>query len=154
MIFVTTGTCEPFDRLLRAVDALSIDEELVVQHGFSPVRPRGARCVEFLPFAELVDLVREARVVVTHAGVGTVLTALANGKRPVVVPRRAGAGDAVDDHQVEFARRVAASGLVTLVEDLDELSGALAGDLGAVGRIAPDRRLVSELRALLQAASA
>ena len=68
MIFVTTGTCEPFDRLLHAVDAASIDEELVVQHGFSPVRPHGARCVEFLPFAELVELVREARVVVTHAG--------------------------------------------------------------------------------------
>jgi UDP-N-acetylglucosamine transferase subunit ALG13 len=154
MIFVTTGTCEPFDRLLRAVDAASIDEELVVQHGFSAVRPRGARCVEFLPFTELVELVREARVVVTHAGVGTVLTALANGKRPVVVPRRAGAGDAIDDHQLEFARRVAAGGLVTLVEDLDDLSAALHGRTEAVGRIAPDRRLISELRALLLAAAA
>lgn len=152
MIFVTTGTCEPFDRLLHAVDAASIDEELVVQHGFSPVRPRGARCVEFLPFAELVELVREARVVVTHAGVGTVLTALANGKRPVVVPRRAEAGDAIDDHQLEFARRVAADGLVTLVEDLDDLPAALAAHMEAVGRIAPDPRLIFELRALLVAA--
>jgi flavin reductase (DIM6/NTAB) family NADH-FMN oxidoreductase RutF len=76
------------------------------------------------------------------------LTALANGKRPVVVPRRAEAGDAIDDHQLEFARRVASRGLVTLVEDLDDLSAALHGRTEAVGRIAPDRRLISKLSSL------
>ena len=63
----------------------------------------------------------------THAGVGSVLVALANGKRPVVVPRRKAFGEAVDDHQLQLGRRFAAAGLVTLVEDPEELADALDG---------------------------
>jgi UDP-N-acetylglucosamine transferase subunit ALG13 len=151
VIFVTTGTCDPFDRLLRVVDSLETEERLVVQHGVSPVRPHGAHCVGFLAYDELVAFVREARVVVTHAGVGSVLTALANGKRPIVVPRLAGEGDAIDDHQLEFARKIGGLGLVTLLEHPDDLPRLLASArLVAPPRaIKPDRRLVSELRAYL-----
>ena len=63
----------------------------------------GARGSTSSPFDELVEHVRRARVVVSHAGVGSVLTALANGKRPVVVPRLHRFGEAVDDHQLPFA---------------------------------------------------
>ncbi len=127
MIFVTVGTNEaPFDRLLRAVADLPSTEELVVQHGSSSIRPAHATCVDFLPFDEVVESVTRARVVVTHAGVGSVLVALGAGKRPVVVPRRGRLGEAVDDHQVDFARRFEQAGLVTLVEDADGLEDALA----------------------------
>ena len=125
MIFVTTGTCEPFDRLLRAVDSLEVDEELIAQHGHSPVRPRGADCVDFLAYDELVEVVRRARIVITHAGVGSLMTALAAGKRPVVVPRRCAFGEAVDDHQVPFARRAGELGLATLVEEIGTLALAI-----------------------------
>jgi UDP-N-acetylglucosamine transferase subunit ALG13 len=153
MIFATTGTCEPFDRLLEAFDAIELDEELVVQHGISPVRPRGARCVDFLAYSELVEHVRRARVVVTHGGVGSVLTALANGKRPIVVPRLAERGEAIDDHQLEFVRRIAAAGVIDLVEDPADLGLRLAGSQGESLRIAPDPRLVAELRQYLTAAA-
>lgn len=153
MIFATTGTCEPFDRLLQAFDTVELDEELVVQHGISPVRPRGARCVDFLAYEELVELVRSARVVVTHGGVGSVLTALANGKRPIVVPRRAERGEAIDDHQLEFVRKLATTGVIDLVEDPAELGARLAGAHDGSVRVAPDARLVSELRAYLTAAA-
>ena len=76
----------------------------------------------------MVDAVRRARVVITHAGVGSVMVALANGKRPVVVPRRKSFGEAVDDHQLQLGRRFSAAGLVTLVEEPDHLGGALETD--------------------------
>lgn len=151
MIFVTVGTNEArFDRLLRAVDALGADGELVVQHGPSSIRPARARCIEYLSYDEIVELMRTADVVVTHAGVGSVMTALTNGKRPIVVPRLRRFDEAVDDHQLEFARSLAASGLVRLVEDPAELGGALDG-LEPVDPVAfgPARRLVAELRAYL-----
>ena len=47
--------------------------------------------------------------------------ALAHGRRPIVVPRLHRHGEAVDDHQVHFARRLEAAGLATVVEDLDQL---------------------------------
>jgi UDP-N-acetylglucosamine transferase subunit ALG13 len=153
MIFVTTGTCEPFDRLLQALDALDSNEELVVQHGISPVRPHGARCIDFLAYAELVELVRSARIVVTHGGVGSVLTTLANGKRPVVVPRLARLGEAIDDHQLEFVRRLAAAHVIELVEDTTLLGERLGDAKTEPIRVAPAPRLVTELREFLTAAA-
>ena len=119
MILVTTGTNGvAFDRLLRAVDAIETEEPMVVQHGPSSLRPRRATCVDYVSFDELVELVREARLVVSHGGVGSILVALTNEKRPLVVPRLARFGEVVDDHQLELARKLAGVGLVTLGEDV------------------------------------
>jgi UDP-N-acetylglucosamine transferase subunit ALG13 len=149
MIFVTVGTNEaPFDRLLLALDGIGADEELIVQHGSSSVRPAGARCLELVAYEELVELVQRARIVVGHAGVGSVLTALANGKRPVVVPRLHRFGEAVDDHQLLFAQRLEQAGLVALVEDPGRLAEALHGQPQPASiRLEADRRLVEDLRA-------
>jgi UDP-N-acetylglucosamine transferase subunit ALG13 len=151
MIFVTVGTNEaPFDRLLAALAELGPGPDLLVQTGASAIRPPGARCVEFLPYDEVVEAMRDADVVVTHAGVGSVLTALSVGKRPVVVPRLRRFGEAVDDHQLELARQLAGSGLVRVVEDPAAIGTALEPvDVGERIELGPSHRLVSELRAYL-----
>ena len=132
MIFVTVGSSKsPFDRLLRAIDTTFFDEDVVVQHGVSSVRPRNAECVGFLDFDAFVARIEQARVVVTHAGVGSIMTSLAHGKRPVVVPRRAEFGEAVDDHQLPFARRADQLGLVELVQVETDLGEAIRGHAGA-----------------------
>ena len=156
MILVTVGTNEaPFDRLVRVFDtpgggSVGGAEEVLLQHGASLLRPAGATCVDFLPFEDLVDAIRRARLVVMHAGVGSIMTALANGKRPVVVPRLHRYGEAVDDHQLDLGRRLHDSGLVTLVEDpqdvpkvLETASETSEHDLG------PSRQLVAELKAFI-----
>jgi UDP-N-acetylglucosamine transferase subunit ALG13 len=126
VILVTTGTNgSPFDRLLTAVATLTLDDELVVQHGPSTLRvPRGAN-VAYLPYAELEELVSRARLVITHGGVGSILLTLMNGIRPVVVPRTRSYGEAVDDHQLTLATRLAELRLVELVEDVSELGQAI-----------------------------
>jgi UDP-N-acetylglucosamine transferase subunit ALG13 len=150
VIFVALGTqAYPFNRLLRGLDG--VDEELVVQGGASTHRPGGATWFEFLDYSELVQYVRAARVVVSHAGVGSVMTAVAEGKRPVVVPRLARYGEAVDDHQLPFARRLDGAGLVRLVEDPAELRDAVSGtpDPPAVG-VGSEASLAADLRAYLE----
>ena len=98
MILVVVGsTSIPFDRLLRGIDELAADEPVLVQRGPSSVVPKRSVCVEFMPFDEMVENVRRARVVVTHCGVGIILVSLMNGKRPVVVPRLHRFGEAVDE---------------------------------------------------------
>jgi UDP-N-acetylglucosamine transferase subunit ALG13 len=151
MIFVTVGTNEArFDRLLNGVAGIPPGEEMLVQHGPSPVRPTGATCVDYLSFDDLVGAVRRARVVITHAGVGSIMAAVANGKRPVVVPRLARHGEAVDDHQLPLARRLATAGLVTLLEDPAGLPSALETDRSeTTATIEMDRRLVQDLRSFL-----
>lgn len=153
MIFVTVGTNEaPFDRLLRAIGALD-PIEFVIQCGASSVRPQGATCVDFLPFDELVAHVRAARLVVCHAGVGSVMVSLMEGKRPLVVPRLARFREAVDDHQLHFARRFAERGLVTLVEEPAGLGAAIAASgETSVSLSNGESRLALDLRRYLEAA--
>ena len=114
MIFVSVGTHEaPFDRMLRAVFELGLDEELVVQYGPSTVRSDACgRESTTCRSTRSSSTSGEARAVVMHAGVGSVMISLANGKRPIVMARRAEFGEHVDDHQVELARRMEANGLV------------------------------------------
>ena len=150
MIFVSVGTHEaPFDRLLEAVFALGLDEELVVQHGPSTVRDERAVASDYLSFDEVVDHVRNARAVVMHAGVGSVMISLANGKRPVVMARREQYGEHVDDHQVELARRLETNGLVTVVDDASSLAEALERAPEPPGRIEGVPWLGDDLRGYL-----
>jgi UDP-N-acetylglucosamine transferase subunit ALG13 len=101
---------------------------------------------------ELARLIREARVTVMHAGVGSILLSLDNGKRPVVVPRLRAFAETVDDHQLESARRFAKAGLATLIEDLAELPDTVAALDGTISVPAGgEGRLVTDLRCYLRA---
>jgi UDP-N-acetylglucosamine transferase subunit ALG13 len=147
MIFVSVGTHEaPFDRMLRAVCELDLGEQLVVQYGPSAVRCEGAVESEYLPFDEVVDYIREARAVVMHAGVGSVMISLANGKRPIVMARLQRLGEHVDDHQLELARRLEANGLLTLVEDSPALAEALGRGAEPPGQMSGIPWLGADLR--------
>ena len=151
MIVVSVGTNEArFDRLLEWVAGTTIDEELVVQHGPSAIRPDGATCVPYLSFDALVELVGRSRVFVTHAGVGSIMMSLSVGRRPLVVPRLERFGEAVDDHQVGLGRRLAAEGLVTLVEQPHGLGRALVEPDQVAATTGPGTALSRDLREYLQ----
>jgi UDP-N-acetylglucosamine transferase subunit ALG13 len=125
LLTVGANTRYPFDRLLQAAELILAPNELLVQCGVSAVRPTRASCVSFLPFEELVNAARYASVIVTHAGIGSVMLALAAGKRPIVMPRRRYFGESVDDHQVAFAERLASEGLALAIDGPDDLPAAL-----------------------------
>lgn len=152
MIFVTVGTNEArFDRLLRAVAELRVDEEVVVQHGHSAaLGPPGAELVDFLSFDGMIERIRSARAVVTHAGVGTIMVALANGKRPIVVPRSGSLGEAVDDHQLQLGRRFADAGLVTFVERPEDVASVLVGEPQSAKVVPASSTLAMDLGSYLE----
>lgn len=111
MIFVTVGTHEqPFDRLLRWVDELVgaglLQEQVVMQTGYSDYQPRFCQHQPFFSFEEMQQLYQEAEAVVCHGGPATLVNVLLTGKRPVVVPRLKCFGEHVNDHQRAFAQRL------------------------------------------------
>ena len=141
MILVTVGTNEqPFDRLVRWAAALEGDEPLLVQHGSSTVPHGRGEWIDFLPFEELSERAKSARAVVCHAGVGSIMLARRCGHRPIVVARRGGLGEAVDDHQLTLALRLSQAGLVTLVDNEPALRMALGAPVGAADGV-PARRV-------------
>jgi UDP-N-acetylglucosamine transferase subunit ALG13 len=125
MIFVTVGTHhDPFDRLLEALRALP-GEDLVVQHGNGEPPPAVREAVPFMSYDEILRNMREAEVVITHAGVGSILCARRQGHKPIVVPRLREEGEHVDDHQGELAAALHDRGEVISVWDVDLLADAL-----------------------------
>ena len=144
-VFVTVGNSDaPFDRLVACAEELA-GQRVFVQAGRSRLRPRNTSVTPFVSFAESVARIRSARVVVAHAGCGTVNLATALGKRAIVVPRRKAFGEAVDDHQLAYAKRLHAAGLVTLVEDPTQIPAFIDQDQ----TLAPLKRedgLVAHLR--------
>lgn len=144
MIFATVGTHEdPFDRLVGALDTLVetgvLTEPVVIQTGYSRVQPRRCEAHALLPYDRVQELMRAARIVVTHGGPASIVQVFAHGKVPVVVPRQRRFGEHVDDHQVLFSRRVADRVLVvldiaelgpTLTEYDRRVAGLRGGDVG------------------------
>jgi UDP-N-acetylglucosamine transferase subunit ALG13 len=121
LIFVTLGTHhDPFPRLIEGLQALD-GHELVVQYGHSPAPLVATETTQFLPFEDLMEQIRAAHVVVTHAGVGSILTCLRLGRTPLVVPRQSRFGEHVDDHQVELTRALADERKVIPVWDIADL---------------------------------
>ena len=93
MIFVTVGTHEqPFNRLVKKVDALvangSIQEEVVMQTGFSTYKPEHCKWQKMMSFDEMQQNLKNARIVITHGGPSSFIEALQFGKVPIVVPRQ------------------------------------------------------------------
>ena len=130
MIFVTTGTQLPFDRLIRIVDEMApeLNEEVVAQvyqYGFTP---RNIKTVDFLAPDEFNKLFDQARLIVAHAGMGTILSALQRGKPIIVFPRIAALGEHRNEHQLATARKFKAMGSVHVAMDERELKMMLRGD--------------------------
>lgn len=156
MIFCTVGTHEdPFDRLLRALDALPGDEPVVIQSGYSTYAPTRCTAEKMMPFDRVQARMQEARIVITHGGPASIMQALAHGKVPIVVPRQSAFGEHVDDHQVRFARKIADRVLVVL--DIADLAPTIAdydrrvAGLGG-GSFGPERarRFAEKLDALCE----
>jgi UDP-N-acetylglucosamine transferase subunit ALG13 len=124
VIFVTLGTHQqPFTRALDALAGLDPAEPMMIQHGATSPRAQSATVtwVDYLATDVLIASMRDARVVISHAGVGSAVTAIRAGKKPVLIPRLARFGEHVDDHQLQLARRFAARELALVFEAGDDI---------------------------------
>jgi len=150
VILVTVGThSQGFSRLVRAMDEIAgwIEEEVVMQIGATTYIPRNARHFEFTSQEEMDRLNQEARVVVTHAGAGSIITGSRYGKPLIVMPRLAKHGEVIDDHQLELAEALSRTGRVFAVHDGKELGEALERvSVGFSSSATGRERLVAALR--------
>ncbi|GGG28289.1 glycosyltransferase [Pontibacter amylolyticus] len=107
MIFVTTGTQEPFDRLLRVVDVIALkipDIKIVAQTSKSQYKVANIYLHDFLSPVEFNTLFDKAQLIVAHAGMGTIISALVHNKPILVLPRLAKYGEHRNDHQLATAK--------------------------------------------------
>jgi UDP-N-acetylglucosamine transferase subunit ALG13 len=148
LLLVTVGTDHhPFDRLVRWAGAWLAARpgtlRCLMQTGTSAPPAGPADWQAYLEFDALQAAMASAAAVVCHGGPGTILGARHMGAVPIVVPRQHRLGEHVDDHQVAFARRLAAEGggihLAETEADLHRLLDRVAAEPAAF-RAGPEDR--------------
>ena len=156
MIFVTIGSMFPFDRMIRWMDAWAAgqQEEIVAQIGAGDYEPRHMTWVRKLDRPAYAAAIRRARLVVAHAGVGSIVTAGELCRPIVVLPRRAHLGEHTSDHQVETVGWLRARPWVHVADDEGALPGciAAAGAMAAAGAVSrtADPAFIDRLRRFIE----
>lgn len=112
MIFLTVGTQLPFERLVRAVD------DWCMTSGRNDVFGQIAECgrgyykpmnFEWLPYLEPKEMeyrFKTSSLIIGHAGMGTIISALTHRKPIVVLPRKSSLGEHRNDHQIATVTRL------------------------------------------------
>lgn len=124
MILVTLGTQKfAMNRLVEAVDKLAakLEEEVFIQAGNSTYKPVNCRYSQFVDSADFKKMIEECNILITHAGVGSIMTGINAGKPVIVVPRLKQYGEHVDDHQTQIAKAFCDKGCVICCEDVGQL---------------------------------
>lgn len=138
MIFVTVGGQQPFDRLVDCVDAWAGSERLPKEAVFAQIGntthpPSHIDWAHSLSPPEYHACIEKATVIIAHAGMGTILTAIEMSRPILVMPRIASQGEHRNDHQLATARQLAE--IINLTVAWDEI--ALRDWLGRLETIQP-----------------
>jgi beta-1,4-N-acetylglucosaminyltransferase len=127
MILVTIGVMYGFERLIAKMDeiALTLNEPIVMQIGETKYEPKHSKYFRYTSRDKMEELYSQVRVIVGHAGVGTVLKALEYKKPLILVPRLKKYNEHINDHQLEIAKELEKEGIGKIVYDVEELESAL-----------------------------
>lgn len=130
MILVTLGTQDKgFERLLKQVDEEikkgNIKEKVVVQAGYTKYESSNMEIFDLIPADEFDDLVSKARLIITHAGAGSILSAVKKGKVVIAAPRLKKYGEHTNDHQLQIAKEFADAGYILELRDFHKLDKLL-----------------------------
>lgn len=133
MIFATSGSMLPFDRLFqildRAVESGLITDNIVAQIGEGKYEPKHFEFHRFVEKGKFDQMVSDANLVIGHAGVGVIMQALDAETPLLVLARKAEFGEHVNDHQVSTAQKFEEQGHIlsfeeaTLAQQLERIAG-------------------------------
>lgn len=126
MIFVTLGTNdESFERLLKAIDKeidkKTIKERVVVQAGCTKYESKNMEIFDLIPRDEFDKLISECDLLITHGGVGSILTGITKGKKVIAVPRLSKYKEHGNDHQLQIVENFSKKKYILAVKDMNKL---------------------------------
>lgn len=130
MILIVLGTQDnSFHRLLEKVQELIdknvIKEKVIVQAGRTKFESKEMEIYSLMPYNKLEQIMKEADLVITHGGVGSIVMALKLGKKVIAIPRLSQFNEHVNDHQIQIVDSFDKQGFLTGLIELNDLQQAL-----------------------------
>ena len=129
MILVLLGTQNnSFHRLLekiqKMVDIELINDKVIVQAGYTQFSSESMQIFDFIPLEKMNELQEKASLIITHGGVGSIISAISKGKKVIAVPRLHKYSEHVNDHQKEIIKTFNDTGFIIGTEKVEELEEA------------------------------
>lgn len=130
MILILLGTQDkPFERILKAVENAKekgiIKDKLIAQIGCTKFQSDKIETFDFISKEELQEYIKEARIVITHGGVGIITECIENGKKVIVVPRLKKYKEHTNDHQLQITKEFASKKYVLPLYDTRNINKVL-----------------------------
>jgi UDP-N-acetylglucosamine transferase subunit ALG13 len=130
MILVLLGTQNlSFKRLLDAIQKQinngNIKDRVVVQTGFTKYESKDMKIFNIVPEEKLHELIKEADLIITHGGVGSIMAAITNNKKVIAAARLKKYREAVNDHQLQIINYFREKGYILSLDNFNELDKVL-----------------------------
>jgi len=160
MIFVTVGNhYQGFNRLIQKMDEIASRSpyDVLIQKGYSTYCPQAVKYFDFVPIQAATDYIRKSELVISHAGIGTIILCREYGIPLVIFPRRKKYGEHGTDHQVEIAKALEErkDDNIFVVYEENQLGNKIREILESPKRFAPSenigkRNLVQVIRTFIE----
>ena len=122
MILVTLGTQkQSFNRLLDMIEKSNINDKIIVQAGYTKYKSKKMKMLDFVDYQEMDKLIKQADLIITHGGTGSIVTAIKQGKKVIDCPRLKKYGEHVDDHQKQIVDIFSEVGYILKLDENDNL---------------------------------
>ena len=122
MILVTLGTQkEQFTRLLDYIEDSNIKDEIIVQAGHTQYDSKKMKIFDFIPYEEMTEYIKKADLIISHAGTGSILMPLKQGKKIIACARLQKYGEHVDDHQLQLIEVFKDEGYILEINEQEKL---------------------------------
>ena len=100
------------EKIQEMIDKKVINEKVIVQAGRTKFESKDMEILGIVPEEKLKELIEEADLIITHGGVGSIVTALKMHKKVIAVPRLSGFNEHVNDHQIQIVDTFDKQGLL------------------------------------------
>ena len=129
ILFMLWTQNNSFHRLLEEIDKLINDglikEDVVVQAGYTKYESTNMKIFDFISSDELDKLEQQADCIITHGGVGSIISSIEKDKKVIAVPRLKQYGEHVNDHQLDIVQSFDKLGYIIGITDISQLGDAL-----------------------------
>ena len=133
MILVTLGTQDKsFERLLKALDKAvvkgKIKEKIIVQAGCTEYKSKNMEIFDLTSPEELDKLVKKCSLLITHGGVGSILTGIKYNKPIIAAARLSEYREHTNNHQKQIIKEFVKSGYILELKDFDNIENYIEND--------------------------
>lgn len=130
MILVLLGTQNnSFHRLLEEIEQNikdgTIKEEVIVQAGYTKFESDKMKIIDLMSKEQLDKFQDEADLIITHGGVGSIISSIEKRKKVIAVPRMHEYGEHVNNHQKEIVKDFNDKGYIIGIEKVENLKQAI-----------------------------